>query len=135
MSFEIGRIVVVIMALGAALAAAWWFRRVAARRGEPIDVASLGARSCAVVFTRDQCPNCARVLGILEELELPVRQIRIEDHQDVFERLGIAAVPLTVLTDGAGRGVAQFGGVPRPWVLRRAARRSREIPGPPSTGL
>lgn len=135
MTVEFGQIALVAVALGGGLTVAWWFRRAAARRGHPVDVSTLAAPSSAVVFTRDQCSNCARVLGLLEELGMKVRHIRIEDEQDVFERLGVTAVPLTVLTDRAGRAVAQFGGVPRSRVLRRAARRSREIPGPPPAGL
>ena len=129
MSWEL-RVAVVTTMLLTVGALAVWLRARAARHGDPIDVASLQAPSTAVVFTRDNCPNCARVLELMQERSIPVRQVRLEEEPAVFERLGVASVPLTVITDGAGRSRSQFGGVPTGRWLRRAARRVREIPGP-----
>lgn len=124
MSWEAERLVVVAVVLAGAAALAWWFRLKATRRGEPVDVGSLGLASGAVVFTRDQCSNCARVMRLVEELAIPIRQVRIEEEPEVFERLGVTAVPLTVVTDTTGSSRYQFAGVPSLRSLRRAARRA-----------
>lgn len=128
MSWEL-RILVVGATLLTALAISWRLRAGAARRGDPVDVAPLRAMSSAVVFTRDNCANCAEVMRLLTDLQVPIRQVRIEEEVDLFERLGVAAVPLTVLTDSSGNTRAQFGGVPQRRALRRALRRAGEIPG------
>ena len=76
-----------------------------------------------VVFTKDDCPNCAAVLELLEGEPVTVRQVRAEAEPEVFEKLAIEGVPITVVVASAGRRVAQFAGLPRAASLRRALRR------------
>lgn len=135
MNEELARVLIVGAVLGTAAVAALWWRRQAARHGDPVNVDSLAAPQTAIVFTRDECKNCEAVLALVDALALPVRRVRIEDEQEVFDRLGVSGVPLTVITDGSGRNCAQIGGLPSARALRRAARCAREMPGGPGEGI
>lgn len=129
------RVLVVALAAGGALAVSWLIRTYYARRQPKLDVWKLISQPGAVVFTRDDCPNCSAVLAILETAKAPVRQVRAESEPGVFEQYAIEGVPLTVVVAGPGHPVAQFAGLPRAGTLRRALRRLGEIPSTRGPGL
>lgn len=125
---DLARVAIVGGVLVAALVLAWWARTLAARRGSPIDVTGLMQGPAVIVFTKDDCANCAAALELVEGLGLPVRQIRAEEEPRVLKERTVSAVPVTVVIDGSGRTRGQFGGVPSKRALDRAAGRAREIP-------
>ena len=135
MSDPLIRALVVVLAVGGALLVAWMARVFSNRRQRTLDVSWLMSDPGVVVFTKDECPNCAAVLAILKPTGAPVRQIRAEAEPEVFERLAIEGVPVTVVVAAQGRNVAQFAGLPRAALLRKAWRRVGEIPSSRVPGL
>ncbi|MDH3606812.1 MAG: hypothetical protein OER12_07435 [Acidimicrobiia bacterium] len=111
-------------ALGLAVAARFWF----GPGGPSVDVTGLAQGPAAIVFTRDNCTNCAAALEKVGGLGLSVRQVRAEDEPDELTSRGVSGVPTTVLIDSAGSVTGQFGGVPPRMALRRASKRAKEIP-------
>ncbi len=123
MSDEGVRVAVVVTLTVVALLVAWLARFLHSRRQTRLDVSGLISGPGVVVFTKDDCPNCAAVLELLDGDPVTVRQVRAEAEPEVFEKLAIEGVPITVVVAGAGRRVAQFAGLPRAASLRRALRR------------
>jgi len=117
------RVAVVVTLTVVALLVAWLARFLHSRRQTRLDVSGLISGPGVVVFTKDDCPNCAAVLELLDGDPVTVRQVRAEAEPEVFEKLAIEGVPITVVVAGAGRRVAQFAGLPRAASLRRALRR------------
>ena len=117
------RFAVVVVLAVVALLVAWLARFLHSRRQNRLDVSGLISGPGVVVFTKDDCPNCAAVLELLEGEPVTVRQVRAEAEPEVFEKLAIEGVPITVVVASAGRRVAQFAGLPRAASLRRALRR------------
>ena len=117
------RVAVVVTLTVVALLVAWLARLLHSRRQTRLDVSGLISGPGVVVFTKDDCPNCAAVLELLDGDPVTVRQVRAEAEPEVFEKLAIEGVPITVAVAGAGRRVAQFAGLPRAASLRRALRR------------
>lgn len=117
------RFAVVVVLAVVALLVAWLARFLHSRRQNRLDVSGLISGPGVVVFTKDDCPNCAAVLELLEGDPVTVRQVRAEAEPEVFEKLAIEGVPITVVVASAGRRVAQFAGLPRAASLRRALRR------------
>ncbi len=117
------RVFVVVTLTVVALLVAWLARFLHSRRQTRIDVSGLISGPGVVVFTKDDCPNCVAVLELLERDSVTVRQVRAEAEPEVFEKLAIEGVPITVVVAGAGQRVAQFAGLPRAASLRRALRR------------
>ncbi len=128
---------VAVVAIGAALAllVAWIVRAVYNKRARTLNVQSLISGPGVVVFTKDDCPNCAAVLAMLKPTGAQVRQVRAEAEPEVFAELGVEGVPITVVVSESGDTAAQFSGLPRPARLRRALRRFGEIPDSGGTGL
>jgi len=117
------RVAVVVTLAVVALLVAWLARFLHSRRQNRLDVSGLISGPGVVVFTKDDCPNCAAVLELLDGDRVTVRQVRAEAEPEVFEKLAIEGVPITVVVASAGRRVAQFAGLPRAASLRRALRR------------
>ncbi|MEE9473142.1 MAG: thioredoxin family protein [Acidimicrobiia bacterium] len=117
------RVAVVVTLTVVALLVAWLARLLHSRRQTRLDVSGLISGPGVVVFTKDDCPNCAAVLELLDGDPVTVRQVRAEAEPEVFEKLAIEGVPITVVVASAGRRVAQFAGLPRAASLRRALRR------------
>ena len=117
------RVAVVVTLAVVALLVAWLARFLHSRRQNRLDVSGLISGPGVVVFTKDDCPNCAAVLELLDGDPVTVRQVRAEAEPEVFEKLAIEGVPITVVVAEAGRRVAQFAGLPRAASLRRALRR------------
>ncbi|MBT8203181.1 MAG: hypothetical protein HKN74_04460 [Acidimicrobiia bacterium] len=114
--------VLIVAAVAAGALVVAWLLRVRARRGVAVvDVSGLTAGPAVVVFTKDDCANCARTLERIGALGLPIRQIRAEDDPEALRSRGITGVPVTVFVDSAGRSRRQFAGLPPARLLRRAA--------------
>ena len=135
MNEPVVRVLIVALAAAGALVVSWIIRIVHNKRQPRVDVSRLISQPGVVVFTKDDCPNCAAVLKMLEPTGAVVRQVRAETEPEVFEQLAIEGVPLTVIVAAAGRQVAQFAGLPRAASLRRALRRVGEIPSTGVAGL
>ena len=129
------RVAVVVTLAVVALLVAWLARFLHSRRQNRLDVSGLISGPGVVVFTKDDCPNCAAVLELLDGDPVTVRQVRAEAEPEVFEKLAIEGVPITVVVASAGRHVAQFAGLPRAASLRRALRRVGSIPSARGAGL
>lgn len=121
----IERAVVVAGVAAAALLVAWLFRVRARRRVAMVDVAGLAAGPAVVIFTKDDCANCALTLERAVAVGLPAHQIRAEDDPEALRSRGVTGVPVTVFIDSAGRARHQFAGLPSMRSLRRAAARTR----------
>ncbi len=117
------RVVVVGVGVAIALLLAWVARAFHRKQARNLDVRSLLTGSGVVVFTKDDCSNCAAVLAMLKPLGVKVRQVRAETEQKVFTELAIEGVPMTVVVAESGANIAQFSGLPRAARLRRALRR------------
>ena len=129
------RIAVVAVLAVAGLLAAWLARSLHNKRQKRLDVSGLISGPGVVVFTKDDCPNCAAVLKLLEPSSLTLRQVRAEAEPEVFEQLAVDGVPITVVVADGGRNVGQFAGLPTAMSLRRALRRGGEIPSEWAAGL
>lgn len=135
MNDPVVRVVVVAVGTLVALLVAWVARAIYIKRGRAVDVKSLISGPGVVVFTKDDCPNCAAVLAMLKPTGVKIHQVRAEAQPEVFAKLGIEGVPITVVVSGSGNTAAQFSGLPRPARLRRALRRFGEIPDSRGVGL
>lgn len=120
----IERALVVAGVAAAALLVAWLFRVRARRRMARVDVVGLAKGPVIVIFTKDDCANCALTLDRVAAVGLPVHQIRAEDDPEAFRSRGVAGVPVAVFIDSAGRARHQFAGLPSMRSLRRAAART-----------
>ena len=118
------RLLVVGVVVVVGLAVVWVLRRRAERTGPPIDLGDLAAGRGAVVFTKDDCPTCVETLERLADLDVPIRQVRAEDHPEELESRGIDGVPVTVLVGSTGLPCGQFRGLPPRGALRRAVKRT-----------
>jgi glutaredoxin len=118
------RLVVVGAIAAVALVVVWLLRRRAQRTGSPVDVTDLVTGRAAVVFTKDDCRTCVRTLERLRSLEIPVVQIRAEEHPGELASRAITGVPVTVIVDEDGASRGQFRGLPPVRSLRRAVGRA-----------
>lgn len=119
------RLVVVGGVVVGALVWIWATRRRAERRGDPVDVSGLVDGPAAVVFTKDDCQTCVQTLDRLRALDLPIRQVRAEEHPEALATRDITGVPVTVIVDAVGTECGRFRGLPGRAALRRAVRRAR----------
>ena len=69
----------------------------------------------------------AAIAAIVESLGLPMREVTWELEPDVFEEIGVEAVPLTAVVDEAGSVEWLAASVPRKGSLQRAAARAGVI--------
>jgi hypothetical protein len=88
-----------------------------------VDIDGLDLPSGLVIFTSTDCATCKEALGVVRRAGVPVREVTWELERRVFERAGIAAVPLVLVVDGEGAVVDQIVGVPRRRRLARAITR------------
>jgi hypothetical protein len=113
-----------LMAIGI-VAAAGGIGLLATRWSRPshpaIDLDGLGLSPGIVMFTSADCSTCREAMARVGELGMAAREITHQTEPDLFERAGVAAVPLTAFIAGDGSVVAQFTGVPGRRALRRAA--------------
>lgn len=118
------RLVVVVVVAAAAVA----IGRLSVRRGlpshPPVDLDGLGLPAGVVVFTSTECDNCKRVMGVLANVDVPVREVTQELEASLIADAGVEAVPLMVVTDRDGSRAAQLAGVPSRRAIRRALARA-----------
>jgi hypothetical protein len=112
------RFVLVAVLVAAALGVGRVWRRSAAARHRPVDVAGLGLPPGVLLFTSTGCTNCSEARWRVEQLGVAVREVTWELEPAMFERAGVESVPLVVFADGAGRTVAQVVGIPSRAALR-----------------
>ena len=97
----------------------------ARRASQPaVRLDGLGVEGAVVAFTSTDCENCAKVMSLLSEFDVPVREVAHELEPVLFEAAGVGAVPLVVVVDHDGSAIAQFGGVPSRSRVRRALIRA-----------
>lgn len=89
-----------------------------------LDLGDFGPRPGIVLFTSTDCVNCKSARAVVESLRAPVREVTWELEPAVLERLGVEAVPLTVVVDAEGRIELLTAGVPRRRSLQQAAQRA-----------
>lgn len=85
-----------------------------------VDVHGIGLPAGIVIFTSTDCATCRDALASVRAAQAPVREVTWELESALFERVGVTAVPLTIVVDGAGNTIAQMVGVPRRRKLSRA---------------
>ena len=86
----------------------------------PVDLSMLEIEPGIVAFTSTECDNCKRVMGLLRDVDIPVREITNDLEPGQFAVAGVEAVPLVVVTDRSGNVVRQLAGVPTRAALTRA---------------
>jgi glutaredoxin len=108
--------------VGAALLAGWWASRHRQPVHPPVDLAAIDVPPGVVAFTSTQCDNCKRVMAMLRDLDVPVREVTHELEAGMFAAAGVEAVPLLVVTDRDGRAVRRLAGTPTRAAIKRAVR-------------
>lgn len=101
-------IVLVVVAVVVALTALLR-RRPRVRR---YDVADTGLPAGVYLLTSDGCDTCERARVTLVRRGTPHTELSWQKNPDVFERLGIDAVPSVLTVDESGAGAWFRGGVP-----------------------
>lgn len=89
-----------------------------------IDLGDFGPRPGVVLFTSTDCVNCVQARDVVGSLGIQAREVTWELEPAIFERLGVEAVPLTVVIDEAGNVELLTTSVPRRSAVRRAAQRA-----------
>lgn len=116
------RILVVAMAIVVALGVAVLFRvreRRKAQRGL-LDLTSL--ESPITLFSDAGCRTCDAARAALETAGIAFEEFRHDHHADVFERVGVTAVPLIVRRGDDGSEVSRIAGAVTAAGLRRLTR-------------
>lgn len=118
------RVIVVLVAILLVIVAARLIGRWQRPSHPALDLGDFGPRPGIVLFTSTDCVNCKSARAVVESLRVPVREVTWELEPAVLERLGVEAVPLTVVVDAEGRIELLTAGVPRRRSLQRAATRA-----------
>jgi hypothetical protein len=84
----------------------------------------LGFESAIVAFTSTDCSNCKKVMRLLSEFEVPVREVAYELEPGLFETAGVEGVPPVVVVGKDGSPARQFGGMVSRFRLRIALARA-----------
>jgi hypothetical protein len=116
------RLVLVAGVVAVALLAGWWAGRRQQPTHPPVDLGAIDVPPGIVAFTSTQCDNCKRVMAMLRDLDVPVREVTHELEADSFAKAHVEAVPLLVITDRAGRPIRRLAGTPTRMALKRAVR-------------
>jgi len=120
----VARLLLVAGVVVAAVAVTGMARRFQRPVHPPVAAGELQPEGGIVFFSSTDCGTCGRARARLEELGVPVREVTWELEAAVFARLGVEAVPLTVVVAPDGRSTGTFAGVPSRRGLRRALGRA-----------
>ena len=118
------RIAVVLLAVLIVIVIARFIGRWRGPSHPPIDLGGFAERPGVVVFTSTDCSNCKEVLGMVESLDVPLREVTWELEPTVFEDLGVESVPLTAVVNADRQVELLVAGVPRSRSLGAAVRRA-----------
>ena len=129
MSDPVVRILVVAVVVGIAVVVAWILRRFTNPPHPTVTVGEVGDRPGIVLFTSTTCPTCKEVIALLQEMELPYREVTSDLEPQRFETWGVLAVPVTVVVDGESNVVAAMSGVPKRRAISRAAHEAGVVAG------
>ena len=124
MSEELGRALVVILVIGAAIGVGLIAARVRRPHHPTVDVSELGTAPGIVIFTSTDCANCREALEIVRAQPLPVREVTNELEPGRLANAGVEAVPLTVVVGADRRQIARYAGIPPRRALRKAVARA-----------
>jgi hypothetical protein len=124
MSEELGRALVVIAVIAAAIGIGLIASRVKRPPHPPVDVSDLGSAPGILIFTSTDCANCGEALALVRGQPLPVREVTNELEPGRLAAAGVEAVPLTIVLAPDGSQVASFAGVPPRRAFRRAVERA-----------
>ncbi len=90
----------------------------------PVAIAGYGLPAGVVVFTSTECGRCKEALVIAKKTGVSVREVTYELEPELQKRVGVVAVPLTLVISRSGELVAQLAGRIRPRALQRAIARA-----------
>jgi hypothetical protein len=114
------QVLLVAAAALAVVAIAVGTRRFQRPTHERVDVHGVGLPPGIVIFTSTECGTCRDALAAVRAAAAPVREVTWELESGLFERVGVTAVPLTIVVGAAGDVIAQIVGVPHRRKLARA---------------
>jgi hypothetical protein len=100
-------------------------RRLGAPYHAALDLSGLDLPTGLVMFTSTACENCKKALEVAKATGAPLREITHEIEPGMFDKAGVAGVPLTIVIDANGTVVDQMGGIPQRRRLQRALARTR----------
>ena len=121
MSPQAVRLLVIVVVFCVALIVALVARRLHRPAHPTITVGGVGDRPGVVLFTSTDCSNCKEAISVLEDENIPFREVTHDLEPQRFETWGVLAVPLTVVLDADSQVVATMSGVPRRRRLATAA--------------
>lgn len=107
----ITRLIIVLAVAAVVVALIALLRRRPIVKERPI--AASGLASGIYLLTSDGCDTCVRARNALVGRGVPHTELSWQKNPEVFERLGIDAVPSVIEVDADGSGTWWRGGVPR----------------------